>query len=321
MRLELGARLRVGLRHVDRHEPAHLLGRSGVSLLLTGLPEVVEVLLEDPLVEVRDTHVGPPPPGDEVHRLVAPSARDPDRRMRLLHRSRPRVHVAELVVLPHVDEGPRLGPAAQDQVERLAEALAGLGRVEAVRVVLGSAPDHHAGDQSTPRDAIDHRILLRDADGRVVEGQRVADDRDPHAHRLAREDRRDQVRRRHVSVGIGVVLVDADAVEAERLGADELVEVAVVQAVAPAAVVEAVGAPHPGGTHVRLRQVGPGHQVEHEELHGARTTGCRSALSRRAVGASDTSGLRCRPTHVGGPPERRRGAIRVGTAHATHTDV
>ena len=65
MRFELGPGPGVGLGHVDRHEPAHLVGRRGVPLLRARLPEVVEVLLEDPLVKVRDAHVGPAPPGDE----------------------------------------------------------------------------------------------------------------------------------------------------------------------------------------------------------------------------------------------------------------
>ena len=183
-------------------------------------------------------------------------------------------------MLPRVHEGARLGPAAQDQVERLAEPLACLGRVEAVRVVLGSTPHHHARDQPAAGDAVDHRILLRDPDGGVVERQRITDDRDPHALGLASEDRSDQVRGRHVAVGIRVMLVDADAVEPQRLGPDELVDVAIIEGMAPLAVVKAVRALHPGGALVRLGQVGPRHQVEHEELHGARTTGCRGALSR-----------------------------------------
>ena len=65
---------------------------------------------------------------------------------------------------------------------------------------------------------VEHGELLGHAERRVVERQRVADDGDLHSVRLAGEDRGDEVGRRHEAVGVLVVLVDADAVEAQLLG-------------------------------------------------------------------------------------------------------
>ena len=93
-------------------------------------------------------------------------------------------------------------------------------RVDREGVVLRPAADDHARDQPAAADHVDHGELLGDAGRRVVERQGVADDGDLHPRGLAGEDRRDQVRRRHLAVGVLVVLVDADAVEAELLGVD-----------------------------------------------------------------------------------------------------
>ena len=90
-------------------------------------------------------------PGHELEGLERAGARDPDRGMRLLDRAGPGVDVAELVVLADELERPGLGPRLDDQVVRLGEALAGLGRVDRERVVLGPAADDHAGDEAAAR--------------------------------------------------------------------------------------------------------------------------------------------------------------------------
>ena len=160
-----------------------------------------------------------------------------------------------------------LGPRPDDEVVGLREALAGVGRVDRERVVLGPAADDEAGDEPPAADAVDHGELLGHAGRRVVQRQRVADDRDLHPLRLAGEDRRHQVGRRHEPVGVLVVLVDADAVEAELLRVDQLVEVAVVNLVADLGVEEGVGARHPGGPVVVGGQRRIGHEVEAEDAH------------------------------------------------------
>src|SRR5262245_39511628 len=95
VRLKFFARLLVRLGHVDWHAPAHLLRRGGVAGPVTGLPKLPEDALEDVDVEVGDAHVAVAPPGDEVDRLAAAGAGDPDGRVRLLQRPGPGVDVPE----------------------------------------------------------------------------------------------------------------------------------------------------------------------------------------------------------------------------------
>src|SRR4051794_34062772 len=99
VRLELLARLAVRLGDVDRHAPAHLGGRGGVSSSLARLAELIEHAAEYVDVEVRDAHVAVAPLRHEVDRLGAAGAGDPDRRVRLLDRPRPGVDVAVEVML------------------------------------------------------------------------------------------------------------------------------------------------------------------------------------------------------------------------------
>src|SRR5262245_59146125 len=84
-----------------------------------------------------------------------------------------------------------------------------------------------------------------------------------------------------------MVLVAADAVEAERLGVLELVQVLVVDVVALLGIVERAGDVDPHGTMLGpeiIRQVGPRHQVEPREFHRSlREPGLGSRRSTRDV--------------------------------------
>src|SRR6476646_5187949 len=104
--------------------------------------------------------------------------------MRLLHRARPGVDVADAEVLADELEGPGFRPRLDDEVVRLLEALAGIGRIDRERVVLGTASDDHAGDQAPAADHVDHGELLGDARGRVVQRKGVADDGYPNPRGL-----------------------------------------------------------------------------------------------------------------------------------------
>src|SRR5262245_66143653 len=85
-----------------------------------------------------------------------------------------------------------------------------------------------------------------------------------------------------------MVLVAADAVEAERLGVLELVQVLVIDVVVLVGIVERAGDVDPHGTMLRseiIRQVGPRHQVEPREFHRSlRESGLGSR--RRTPGTS-----------------------------------
>ncbi len=170
--------LGVGVGDEDRHEPSELQRIGVVPLLLARLAHHGEHALEHADVEVRDAHVGVVVLGHELQRLERPDAGDPDLGMGLLDRAGPRVHVAELVVLAGELERARLGPYLEDEVMRFGEPLAGMGRVQRERVVLGSPTHDHPGDEASTADAVDHGELLRHPCGRVVQGQGVAHHRD-----------------------------------------------------------------------------------------------------------------------------------------------
>ena len=279
--------LLVGVGHVDRDEPSRLERVGRVALGVARVAEHLERALEHAQVEVRDAHVRVVVASDELHRLERAGTGDPDLGVRLLDGAGPRVHVADPEVLAHPLERAGRRPGLDDEVVRLLEPLAGVRRVDRERVVLRAAADDHAGDQASAADVVDDRELLGDARRRVVERERVADDRDLHALRLARERRRHEVGRRHQAVRVLVVLVDAHAVEAELFGVHELVEVAVVELRADGGVVQRVRARHPRGSVVRRVEPDVWHQVEREEPHaspfvvGQQANGRRSARAER----------------------------------------
>src|SRR5208282_1839235 len=93
-------------------EPVHLL------------PEAVHCHLPGLIAEIGQVGV------DVIHlRAPAPgfdraAARDPDRRMRLLHWARPDIDIALLVEAPVEGEGVLLGPRSQHEIMRLVIAVA-----------------------------------------------------------------------------------------------------------------------------------------------------------------------------------------------------
>ena len=205
--------------------------------------------------------------------MVSPLPCDgiPDGRVRLLERSRPRVHVLEAVVLPLPAERAGARPRLDDEVVRLAEALQAGGWVHGEVVVLRPDAAHEAADDPAAADDVHHRDLFRDAQGVVAQGRGVAEDGDLGAMRPGDEVGGDDVRRGHEPVGCLVVLVDGDGVEAELLGVDELGEVLLVDLRAALRVEVGVGVGDPRGALAleRFVEVRPGHEVEVDELHGA----------------------------------------------------
>jgi hypothetical protein len=82
-----------------------------------------------------------------------------------------------------------------------------------------------ACDQPAPRHHVEHRKFLGDANWQVVERNPAAEHDRGRARVVARQCRRHQAGRRHQLVSIGVVLIDAEPVIANRLGEFELIEV------------------------------------------------------------------------------------------------
>ena len=152
--------------------------------------------------------------------------------MRALHRARPDVDIALLIVAAVEREGVLLLPGLHHQVVRFVVAVAQLAGVLAVgEAVVHRRADRKAGDQPAAGDAVDHGELFCDAGRRIVQCQRVAHHADRGVGGAARQRRGDQVRRRHQSVAVRVVLVDADRVVAAIGGVFELVHEVVVHVV------------------------------------------------------------------------------------------
>ena len=126
-----------------------------------------------------------------------------------------------------------LRPGLDDQVVRLVEAVARLRRVEREGVVLRADAAHEAGDDPPAGDDVEHRDLLRHAQRMVAERDRVAEDRDLAVSLRGTSSAAITFGDGMLPVGGLVVLVDADAVEADALVLDELVEVARGRARAP----------------------------------------------------------------------------------------
>ncbi len=276
--------LAIGVGDADDLRERRAIGRRVLPLGGDALPEAVEELLPPDVAGEREVGVVVVEVGAEVPGLDRAAAGNVDRRVRLLDGLRPAVHVAELRVLAVEGEGLVLLPRPHDELVRLVVLVAGERRdLPVAEVRVHRRADREAGDEPPAGDHVQHGELLRHADGRVVERDRVADDADGRPRRPARQPGGDDVRRRHEPVAVLVVLVHADAVEAERVGVFELVHVLVVHEVPLTRVVELARNVDPHRAVLLPEVVGqirPGHQVEPRESHGAllRALGCLGRL-------------------------------------------
>src|SRR6478735_8148755 len=107
MRFELITGLAIGLGHVNGHAPTHLLRIGSVTRLFAGFAKLREDTAKDVDVEIRHAHVAEAALGDEVDGFLAADAGNPNRRVRLLNRSRPWVYIAVVIMLRVPFERPR----------------------------------------------------------------------------------------------------------------------------------------------------------------------------------------------------------------------
>src|SRR5207302_3472276 len=134
------------------------------------LPEAVHrgaAVLEAEIgqVGVDVIHLRAPLPG-----LDRAAARDPDRRVRLLHRPRPDVHIALLVEAAVERKSVLLGPGSQYEIMRLVIAFSEHARVLSVgETGVHWRANREPGYQPSARDAVDHRKLFGDPGRRIVE--------------------------------------------------------------------------------------------------------------------------------------------------------
>src|SRR5208283_4124713 len=146
--------------------------------------------------------------------------------MRLLQRLRPRVDVAQLVESSVERERPRPRPRLRNQIVRLVISRPHLGRRNSVAAGRIHRRAHReAGDQSSAAQAIEQREFLGDANRWIVKRQRVAEDHQRSIGFTPREDGRDHVRRNRKAVTILMMLVQAEAVEAEIVSHLQFVEI------------------------------------------------------------------------------------------------
>ena len=257
----------------DELQEAGAVGIARQLVAVDRVPEPVHDLLALLVAEVGQVGVEEVVFQAQVPGLDAGAARHPDRRPRLLHRPRPDVDVAKLGVLAVEREHVGLAPGAQDQLHALAILLAQRRRrlPVAVRRVHRRA-DRKARDQPPAGHHVQHRHFLGDAGRRVVERDRIAHQHELDAGGPARQRRRHQVGRRHQAVGVLMVLVDADAVEADARRIFELVQVFVVGAVPDRRIEQLGGHIDPDRAMLFpevVGQLGIGHQVEEVEFHRA----------------------------------------------------
>ncbi len=146
---------------------------------------------------------------------AAATAGHPDRQF-LLHRARPDIHIAKLVVLAVERERLRLAPRAQDEPARLLETLPHLDRRLSIRKDrIHRGAEHKPGRQPSTRQAVQICILFGDPGRRIVERQRIADDHDGGVPRGRGEARGEQIgRRRHRERRL-MMFVDGETVEAD----------------------------------------------------------------------------------------------------------
>ena len=296
-------------------------GESVLAALGDAVPVAVHQRLGPEIAEEGQVRIVVVVVETEIPRLDGPAARDVDRRVRLLDRLRPAIHPPELVVL--AVEGERLLrlPRAHDQLVRLAVLVAREGRDLAVAEVgVHRRADREAGDEPPAGQDVQHRELLGDADRRVVERDRVADDADRRSRRPAAEPGRDDVGRGHRAVAVLVVFVHADAVEAERVRVLELIHVLVVHGVALLRVVERVWDVDPDGPVLLAEVVGqvrPRHQVEPGEFHASphMTISARQAPPHPPLSPEAGERVRRAPS----PSERERAGGEGGVALYEHS--
>ena len=195
--------------------------------------EPAQVLIELERALLGDEHrrVAKAELGREIDGFRASGADDVAGRMRLLIRPRPRIEVAVGVEIAVIGGRAVLRPGLQDDVDRLAMALARGRRIDRIGPVFHAGAERKRDLEASLRHHVEHGVFFRQP-VRIFEIGRRAPNADFGVLDLRNDRRGDQVRRRHHAVGGVVMLVDDDRVEADLVGQHELGKIALVERMA-----------------------------------------------------------------------------------------
>jgi hypothetical protein len=216
--------------------------------------------------------------------------------MRVLVRARPGIDVFELIVLADIGERPRLGPCPHDEIVGFGETLLRIGRIDAHRVIFGADAAHETRDQPPAREIVEDGVFFRHHQRIVEERQRAAENGELGAFDAARQRPGENAGYRHHAVSGLVMLIEADAVEAELVGKLHLIEIVVIELGALLRIVMAVRERHPGRAVLCDRiEIGVPvrHEMEIEELHAAILMAPMKASSSAAKASPFSTCGRC----------------------------
>ena len=229
MRLQFRARDLVGFGDISGHRPTKLIGLRLIAFALGDGAIGVKVFLRQ-MQRAEGLQIG-------VFALfgrapfngfAAALRGHPNWGMWLLHRTRPQIHIIKIIMTAMIFERPLARPRLQNQIMGFIIALVRERRVHASRVIFRPDAAHKAGDDAPARHLVEHREFLRNVDRIVHQRQRAAQYRYFSVFRCAREGGGNQVWRRHQAISCLMMLVDANAVEAQLIGQLQLANIAII---------------------------------------------------------------------------------------------
>ena len=140
---------------------------------------------------------------------------DPHRRPGLLHRAGPDRDVLARPEAPLEGEA-LLSPGARDHVVGFLKPRAGFRQGNVVHRIFAGNARREAGDDAPVRHAVEHGELFGEPQ-RLMQRQEVRVDEELASLGALRRRRSHQVRRVHEPIGRGVMLVEGEPVEAQRV--------------------------------------------------------------------------------------------------------
>ena len=133
-----------------------------------------------------------------------------------------------------------VGPGFENEFGGFAEAFSGIGRVLAVRIILGATANDKAAVKFAPEHIVEHGKLFGDLERNIVERQAIAQHHDTGLCDPLRKRGGDQIGRGHNAIGVLVMLIDDHPVETQRIGIGELIDILLIDLRAALGIKQAV---------------------------------------------------------------------------------